>query len=135
MGKGLGEGGGHGQKTGGCAGWKRERARVGEQGVVEYLARLLGVGGVEGGGGHGVHLQESPHGPQEALVPQKQCCHLTLHSCFRCQNCFYLLFRHYFLCFLVSCSSYLLSDLVACWGQVLACCSMEGYMYSAADCT
>lgn len=36
---------------------------------VRYLARLLGVGGMEGGGGHGVYLQESPHGPKEALMP------------------------------------------------------------------
>ena len=36
---------------------------------VKYLARFLGVRGVEGGGGHRVHLQESPHGPQEAFMP------------------------------------------------------------------
>lgn len=77
-----------------CAGWgarrgkrdeERRRCRVGkrgEQGVIEYLARLFGVGGVEGGGAHRVHFQESPHGPQEALMPQKQCCHLTLHFLF-----------------------------------------------------
>lgn len=31
------------------------------------------------GGGHGVNLEEGPHGPQEPLMPQEQRCHLTLH--------------------------------------------------------
>ena len=67
----------------------RGGARVEEQGVYEYLAGLLGVGGMEGGRGHGVHLQESPHGPQEALMPQKQGCHLTLHLSYSLSELFF----------------------------------------------
>ena len=29
---------------------------------------------------HGVHFQESPHGPQKALMPQKECCHFSLEQ-------------------------------------------------------
>lgn len=54
--------------------------QLGKQGEVRYLAWLLGMGGMEGGGGHGVHLQESPHGPKEPLMPQEKRCHLALHS-------------------------------------------------------
>ena len=46
--------------------------------LVTYLAGFFGGRCVEAGGGHGVHLQEGPHGPQEPLMPQEQGCHLTL---------------------------------------------------------
>ncbi len=45
---------------------------------VTYLAGFFGGRCVEAGGGHGVDLQESPHGSQEPLMPQEQGCHLTL---------------------------------------------------------
>ena len=45
---------------------------------VTHLAGFFGRRCVEAGGGHGVDLEEGPHGPQEPLMPQEQGCHLTL---------------------------------------------------------
>ena len=45
---------------------------------VTHLPGFCGGRCVEAGGGHGVDLEEGPHGPQEPLMPQEQGCHLAL---------------------------------------------------------
>jgi hypothetical protein len=45
---------------------------------VTHLTGFFGGRCVEAGGGHGVDLEEGPHGPQEPLMPQEQGCHLAL---------------------------------------------------------